>query len=141
MIQNEGESPEAKVTVTEQEGKVIKTTEHPSGRKDVVVRVKSLDLHPKTPEEAHAKQEIEEKLLPKLGEMVDNAMVRVVVLHHGTELRHAEHDVSLSQVRAYAMQVVKAFRESFPNEQWMRDKDFTIIEVHHDTFLTRVTSL
>ena len=111
------------------------------GRKDVTVRVNRLDLHPKSPEEAHAKEQIEEHLLPKLGEMVDAAMVRVIVLHHGTELRHAEHDVKLSQVRAYAEQVVKAFRESFPSEQWTRNKDFTIVEVHHDSYTTRVSTL
>ena len=115
-------------------GKRFDFTEHEDGRKDVTVHLNKLDIVPKDAEEAHVKQVIEDAVLPRM----EAAMVHVVVVHKPSN-KSASKAVPLPQVRAYAEACVKAFNEG--RESPAPDSAFCIVEVHHDTFLTRVTSL
>ena len=90
-------------THTTDDGKVIETKEHASGRKDVTIGVKMLDVKEGTEAGKKAKAHIEDVVIPALADQD----VLVVVLHKPTN-EHAERIVKVSHVRAYAEAVVKA---------------------------------
>ena len=125
----------------EENGKQFTETIKQDGSKDVHVTVNKLDLKPKDAEEAHVKQVIEEAVLPRM----EQAMVHVVVVHKPTN-QSAHKTVPLPQVRVYAEACVKAFNAALAAEHGIAgmeapSAEFCVIEVHHDTFLTRVTTL
>ena len=92
--------------VEQVEGKVITTTEHPDGRRDVTVEVHALDVDLNDPSNAEAKRVIEEEIIPALAE----APVTVTVIHKPTN-DHASIICARKNVRAYAQQMVNSRTE------------------------------
>lgn len=117
---------------TQEDGKSVETTEHPSGRKDVNIGVQMLDVNATDEETAKAKEHIEDVVIPALAD----ADVLVVILHKPTN-QHAERIVKAPHVRAYAQATVKAFNEALSKKHGIEGmesptEEFVIIE-HHIT--------
>lgn len=131
----------AKSTEVQQEGKSITTTEHPSGRKDVHIEVKMLDVKEKDPATLKAKEVIEKEVLPALAA----ADVLVILVHTPTR-EHAEQVVKLPQVRAFAMAAVKAFNQQLVKKHAIEGmeaplSEFLVVEHHITNGTVKVTSL
>lgn len=86
---------------TTQDGKEITHTEHPDGRKDVNIKVKSLDVDLKDPRNAHAKKVIESKVLPKVGEKT----VTCTLIHKPTNA-HFSFVCKRKNVLTYSKQLI-----------------------------------
>jgi len=127
------------------EGKVITTTKHPDGRRDVHIEVNMLDVKDNDPATLAAKDVIEKKIIPELA----NADVLVVVVHKPTNTE-AHKMVKLPHVRAFAEAAIK-FHLSSLNKVPVEDmgifyalpelKDYAIVEHHITNGTVKISTL
>jgi hypothetical protein len=70
----------------------------------------------------------------------DIVHVHVIVIHKPTA-QSTSYDMPLSRVREYVKFSVKQFCEFHTTNESVNDDDFLVVEVHHGSMLTRVSSL
>ena len=105
-----------------------------SEQKDVVVKVKTLNVDETTPEGIEAKRVIEEKIIPRLA----SEDVKVIVIHKPSN-QSASADVKLPQVKEYAREAIGDFPID-DDGNYAYVNDFVIVEVHKSG-KTRVSSM
>jgi hypothetical protein len=117
--------------------KEIHTIEHPDGRKDVNIQVNRLDVDVHDEATRHAKDVIENQILPELAK----SPVVVIVLHKPTNAS-AYKVVRLCDVRKYAETAVDVFMKTQATAENMgRVEDFVIIEYHIKHNEIKISSL
>lgn len=117
----------------------IETKEHPDGRKDVIVKVGTLDVKGTDQLTKDAKHKIESEVIPALA----NARVLVTVIHKFPEaetgyLKYAAKIVRATDVRKYALACFESFKEMHPD---VVEGDFVVHEHHIDSKEVKVTTL
>lgn len=117
--------------------KQIDVTEHEDGRKDVNIQVNRLDVDVHDEATRHAKDVIENQILPELAK----SPVVVIVLHKPTNAS-AYKVVRLCDVRKYAETAVDVFMKTQATAENMgRVEDFVIIEYHIKHNEIKISSL
>jgi len=121
--------------------KVIETKQHASGRRDVKINVKRLDVNPKDEGDSKAKAHIEDVVFPALAER----MVLVVVIHKPTN-NHVERIVKAANVRKFAEAVEKSHNDSLVKQTGVKGceaprDEFVIVEHELKSGAVRVTTL
>lgn len=112
---------------TTDDGKVIETTKHPDGRRDVRVHVPVLDVNPRDPKTAKAKEHIETQVFKKLAKH----KVLMVVIHKPTNA-HAEIITTVDKVREYAEMFTKKYSDDLAKTKGhVATRDEFIIVEHH----------
>lgn len=109
-----------KKTTETPDGKVITKTEREDGSKDVAIEVQSLDVDLSDPENAAAKKEIEEKVLPAIAD----AQITCTLIHKPTN-DHASFVCARKSVAANAEVFVKKHAGVFSPHVL---KDYCLVE-------------
>lgn len=122
----------------EQPAKEITEVEHSNGRKDVVVKVNTLDVEVTDDATAKAKEVIEKEVFP----ILTNADVVVVVSYRHPvdgEILSAWKTVKIPHVRNYAEACVQSFIKQFVPDAV--PADFMVVEYYKLTDEVKVTTL
>ena len=104
-----------KENIEHQNGKVIRTTEHEDGRRDVSIGIETLDVDRSDPDTKAAAEILERDVLPKvmpaaIKELADEK-VQVLVIHTPTH-QFSQLIVMRKEVLSFVTQTLNKFRES-----------------------------
>lgn len=100
--------------VTHQEGKAIRTTEHPDGRKDVAIGVETLEVDRNDSDTKKAAEIIEKDVLPKvlpkaMQQLVDEPVH--ILLIHTPSCQFSQLIVKRKEVLSFVTQSMNKWRE------------------------------
>ena len=104
-----------KENIEHQDGKVIRTTEHEDGRKDVNIGIETLDVDRSDPDTKEAAEILERDVLPKvmpaaIKELADEK-VHVLVIHNPTH-QFSQLIVMRKEVLSFVTQTLSKFKET-----------------------------